>query len=65
MTKNIKLYKFIFISAIASIIVKKIIRRVFDIELFSDELDIIPLIITLIFYTIWWYKRPKSDSDII
>lgn len=64
MIKKIKLCKYISIVAIASIMVNKIIRMVFGIELFSSKLDIIPLVTALIFYTIYWQNRPKSETDI-
>jgi len=62
MSKNDKLYKYISIGAIASLMVNKIIRLISDIDLIPNNIKIFLLITALIFGAIYGYKKDKNAS---
>ena len=63
MNSHIKLYKYISIFAIALLLSRRIIRKVFDIDFMSSYVKLFLIIIALMFGAIYWYKKDKNVAD--
>lgn len=59
MNSHNKLYRYISICAIVLLLLGRIIRNVFDIDLTPRYVKIFLIIVALMFGAIYWYKKDK------
>jgi len=63
MNSHNKFYRYISICAIVLLLLGRIIRKVFDIDLMPKYVKLFLIIIALMFGAIYWYKKDKNITE--